>query len=499
MFVAVLIAMPFGAQAANPVPDNAATTLASLYHQVSPGVVRINVTKKSYDEIVAEERAKKDNGEDFYLPPGERDKDEDDEDEESKKSEEPKSDWERKRRRASTGTGFLVGDEGYIVTNEHVVRDGVGFLVLFTDGRRLRADLIGADFLTDLAVLKVQKPEDITPLVWGDTRFVNVGDPVFAVGYPYGFDQTLTSGIVSGKDRELRSGSYNPYLQTDTAVNKGNSGGPLLNMDGLVVGVNSALYTRSGGNEGLAFSIAAEHAKGIVDLLIDKGEIRRGWFGIGYNDIKTGVGRLFGLEKDEGMLIIRAPEDEPAYDAGIRVGDVIVSVNGETVTSRQHFRMMAAMAEGETTVTVWRKDGYHSLTLIPDDMDEAKSRRRAAERDKMGLGARDEDDGRKSILGMDLVPANEKAWKKLDLPVGTTGLVVDRMERASQGSQIGFNKGDFLTRANDVVLKTPEDFERVMQDALDRAAEYVVVYYRNDGEDRLKLVDTLKMIDLSAY
>ncbi|AJD53101.1 serine protease Do [Thalassospira xiamenensis M-5 = DSM 17429] len=480
--------------------------LAEVYDAVSLGVVRINVIKKSYAEIVAEEREKKENGEDFYLPPNERgdqdeDEDRNDRDEKNKESEkgdEPKYDWQKKKRNASTGTGFFITDDGLIVTNEHVVRDGARFVVVLKDGRRVRADLVGKDFLTDLAVLRVEMPENVKPLSWGNSHAIRIGDPVFALGYPYGFDQSLTTGVISGKQRQLSKGEYNPYLQTDTAVNKGNSGGPLLSMDGKVVGVNSALYTRSGGNEGLAFSIPAEHAQGIIDLLVKDGEIKRGWFGIAYSEVKPGIGKLLGMDHDEGMLIHRAPDDEPAYQAGIRAGDVIVAVNGETVTSRLHFRMQAAEAKGETTVTVWRDGGFKSFTMIPGDMDEAKSRRRQAERDKI-LGKTPKDDGRKKVMGLELVPANEKAWEKLDLPVGTKGLVVDRMEKMGQGDQAGFTKGDFITRINDTEISTPEEFEAVMGQALESNAPYALVYFKRDGQDRTKIIDTLSMVDLEDY
>ena len=485
-------------------------SLASVYRQVSPGVVRINVLKKSYAEIVAEEREKKEEGKDFYLPPDERDdgphnkdRDEDDKSDKDgkkteKKNEEPKYDWQKRKRNGATGTGFFISDDGLIVTNEHVVRDGVQFIVVLKDGRRMRAELLGKDFLTDLAVLRVAMPEGIAPLSWGNSSALSVGDPVFALGYPYGFDQSLTTGVISGKQRQLSKGAYNPYLQTDAAVNKGNSGGPLLAMNGQVVGVNSALYTRSGGNEGLAFSIPSEHAQGIVDLLIRDGEIKRGWFGIAYSEVKPGMGRLLGMERDEGMLLHRAPKGEPAYEAGLRAGDVIVAVNGETVTSRLHFRMQAAEATGKTTVTVWRDGELKTFNLTPGDMDEAKSRRRQAERERI-LGKTPKDDGRKKVMGLELVPANEKAWEKLELPKGTKGLVVDRMETMGQGDQAGFRKGDFITRINDTKMITPDDFERVMQKAIDNADPYALVYYKRRGEDRTKIIDTLEMVDLADY
>ncbi|WP_417815258.1 trypsin-like peptidase domain-containing protein [Thalassospira alkalitolerans] len=509
MLASTTALVPVVVMAETPAVASMDTSLADVYSRVSLGVVRINVIKKSYAEIVEEEREKKENGEDFYLPPSERgDRDDDDndrqkgekdkdKDKDSEKGEEPKYDWQKKKRNAATGTGFFINHDGLIVTNEHVVRDAARFVVVLKDGRRIRAELVGKDFLTDLAVLRVTMPEGVKPLSWGNSHAIRIGDPVFALGYPYGFDQSLTTGVISGKQRELSKGKYNPYLQTDTAVNKGNSGGPLLSMDGKVVGVNSALYTRSGGNEGLAFSIPAEHAQGIIDLLVKDGEIKRGWFGIGYTEVKPGIGDLLGMSENEGMLILRTPDDEPAYAAGIRAGDVIVAVNGETVTSRLHFRMQAASVKGETTVTVWRDGEYHSFTLIPDDMDEAKSRRRQAEHEK--FAPTDKDDGRKKVIGLDLVPANAKAWEKLDLPQGTKGLVVDRMDKMGQGDQAGFEKGDFITRINDVDMITPADFEKVLKQALENDAPYALVYFKRDGQDRTKVVDTLSMVDLEDY
>ncbi|WP_417804756.1 S1C family serine protease [Thalassospira lucentensis] len=483
-----------------PAPDAFAasgkTALSDVYKDVTLGVVRINVVKKSYNEIVAEEREKKDNGEDFWLPPDERRKDDQD-DEEAKRDKEPDHDWEKKRRNKSTGTGFFISNDGLIVTNEHVVRDGVRFIVVLKNDQRVSAKLLGKDFLTDLAVLRVDMPAGVTPLKWGSSDAVEIGDPVFAVGYPYGFDQSLTTGVISGKQRELSKGKYNPYLQTDTALNKGNSGGPLLSMDGKVIGVNSALYSRSGGNEGLAFSIPSEHAQGIIKLLVEDGEIKRSWFGIAYKEVKKGMGKLVGMDLDEGILILRAPKGEPAHAAGIRAGDVLVAVNGETVRSRLHFRMQAASAKGQTTVTVWRNDGYKSFDLVPDDMDEAKSRRREKQRGKLGLT--EKDDGRKEIMGMELVPANEKVWKKLDLTPGTKGLLVDRLETMSQGARAGFTKGEFITQINDTKMVKPDDFETVMQAAIDADDQYVLVYLKRKEEDRVRLIDTLEMVDLEAY
>ncbi|MBX2833329.1 MAG: trypsin-like peptidase domain-containing protein [Rhodospirillales bacterium] len=470
--------------------------LADIYQAMTLGVVRINVVKKSYNEIVAEERDKKDNGEDYWLPPNERGKDDQDDDK-SEDPNEPEHDWEKKRRNKSTGTGFFISTDGLIVTNEHVVRDGVRFIVVLKDDRRLSAKLLGKDFLTDLAVLRVDMPDGVNPLKWGSSDAAQIGDGVFAVGYPYGFDQSLTTGVISGKQRQLSKGKYNPYLQTDTAVNKGNSGGPLLSMDGKVIGVNSALYTRSGGNEGLAFSIPSEHAQGIIKLLVEDGEIKRSWFGIAYKEVKKGMGKLVGMDRDEGMLILRAPKDEPSYQAGIRAGDVIVAIDGESVRSQIHFRTQAASARDETIVTVWRNNEYKSFTLVPDDMDEAKSRQREKQREKFGLAKKD--DGRKKIMGMDLVPANDKVWKKLELATGTQGVLVDRIETMSQGARAGFGKGEFIVQVNEMPIATPDDFETVMQAALDADDQYVLVHLKRDGEDRVRIIDTLEMVDLEAY
>ncbi len=236
-------------------------------------------------------------------------------------------------RPVSQGSGFFISDDGYLVTNNHVVEGGGAFTVVTDDGTELDAKLIGTDPRTDLAVLKVGEKRKFTYVGFADDTKVRVGDWVVAVGNPFGLGGTVTAGIVSARGRDIGAGPYDDFLQIDAAVNRGNSGGPAFNLSGEVVGVNTAIFSPSGGNVGIAFAIPASVAKDVIADLIDDGAVERGWLGVSIQPITADIADSLGLDGTDGALVTDAPSDGPAHGAGIGAGDVIVSVDGETVES----------------------------------------------------------------------------------------------------------------------------------------------------------------------
>ena len=250
----------------------------------------------------------------------------------------------------SSGSGFLISADGYILTNHHVVKGADKIIVALSDRREMEAELVGSDPRSDLALLKIEA-EDLPFLTMADSDQLKVGEWVLAIGSPFGFDYSVTAGIVSAKGRSLRSETYVPFIQTDVAINPGNSGGPLFNLDGEVVGINSQIYTRSGGFMGLSFAIPSNTAISVVAQLRETGEVARGWLGVQIQEVSQDLAESFGLDKAAGALISQVLDNSPALAAGLQPGDVITQVNGhEIVVSAQVAHFIGAIAPEQSVV-----------------------------------------------------------------------------------------------------------------------------------------------------
>jgi len=250
----------------------------------------------------------------------------------------------------SSGSGFLISEDGYILTNHHVVKDADKIIVSLSDRREMEAKLVGSDPRSDLALLKIEA-ENLPYLTMADSDQLKVGEWVLAIGSPFGFDYSVTAGIVSAKGRSLRSETYVPFIQTDVAINPGNSGGPLFNLAGEVVGINSQIYTRSGGFMGLSFAIPSNTAISVVAQLRETGEVARGWLGVQIQEVSQDLAESFGLDKAAGALIAQVLDNSPALAAGLQPGDVITRVNGhEIVMSAQVAHFIGAIAPEQSVV-----------------------------------------------------------------------------------------------------------------------------------------------------
>jgi serine protease Do len=250
----------------------------------------------------------------------------------------------------SSGSGFLISEDGYILTNYHVVKDADKIVVALSDRREMEAQLVGSDPRSDLALLKIEA-DDLPFLTLADSDQLKVGEWVLAIGSPFGFDYSVTAGIVSAKGRSLRSETYVPFIQTDVAINPGNSGGPLFNLDGEVVGINSQIYTRSGGFMGLSFAIPSNTAIAVVAQLRATGEVARGWLGVQIQEVSQDLAESFGLDKAAGALIAQVFDNSPALAAGLQAGDVITQVDGhEIIMSAQVAHFIGAIAPEQSVV-----------------------------------------------------------------------------------------------------------------------------------------------------
>jgi serine protease Do len=250
----------------------------------------------------------------------------------------------------SSGSGFLISEDGYILTNFHVIKDADKIIVALSDRREMEAQLVGGDPRSDLALLKIAA-DDLPYLALADSDKLKVGEWVLAIGSPFGFDYSVTAGIVSAKVRSLRSESYVPFIQTDVAINPGNSGGPLFNLDGEVVGINSQIYTRSGGFMGLSFAIPSNTAIAVVAQLRENGEVARGWLGVQIQEVSQDLAESFGLDKAAGALVAQVLDNSPALAAGLLAGDVITQVDGnEVVMSAQVAHFIGAIPPEQSVV-----------------------------------------------------------------------------------------------------------------------------------------------------
>jgi serine protease Do len=284
------------------------------------------------------------------------------------------------------GSGFIIDPSGYIVTDDHILEDADRVTVATLDATEYPARIVGRDALTDLALLKIDAAEPLSFVRWGDSDTARVGDWVLAIGNPFGLDNTVSSGILSARGRDLHTGPYDDFLQIDAAMNRGNSGGPTFDLRGNVIGINTAIYSPNGGSVGIGFAIPANRAKPIVDQLKANGRVARGWLGLQIREVTPGLARALGLPKIEGALVAEVGPGSPAAAAGFARGDVVLSANGHDIRRMHDLPLaIAEMPIGRmAAITVWRGNSALSLTPVIDEMPadpvSALSRQGASER-----------------------------------------------------------------------------------------------------------------------
>lgn len=359
-------------------------------------------------------------------------------------------------RPTSQGSGFFISEDGYLVTNNHVVSDGSAFTVILNDGSELNAKLVGKDSRTDLAVLKVDDKRKFTFVTWADDSKVRVGDWVVAVGNPFGLGGTVTSGIISARGRDIGSGPYDDYLQVDAAVNRGNSGGPTFNLNGEVVGINTAIFSPSGGNVGIAFAIPASVAKDVVADLIKDGEVSRGWLGVQIQPVDKDVAESLGLAEASGALVVEPQAGSPGEKAGIKKGDVITAVNGDTIKGpRELARKIAMMRPGTSVdVALWRDGKAESVKLeigaLPADTKDASA-------------------GTDQQQQEEQLPPSEKALADLGVTVTPSedgnGVTIASVDPDSDASDRGLKEGEEIVSVNNQEVKSADDILKVIEEA----------------------------------
>lgn len=391
---------------------------------------------------------------------------------------------QRPQQVTGAGSGYIIDAAGYIVTNHHVVASADKIIVVLSDGRELPAKLVGVDELTDVALIKVIAPAPLPAASWGSSAAMEVGDWVLAAGNPFGLGGSVTAGIVSASGRDIGNGPYDDFIQIDAPVNKGNSGGPAFNTDGEVMGVNTAIYSPSGGSVGIAFSIPASTVKGVIAQLKDKGSVSRGWIGVQIQPVTADIADSLGLKKAEGALVAEPQANGPAAKAGIQSGDVITAVNGEPVKdARELARTIGALAPGNAVkINVLSKgqDKVIDLTLgqLPNTV-EAK-----ADTDKDKGGATKGTDVPK--LGLTLAPANSVAG------AGKDGVVVTEVDPKSAAAERGFKEGDVILEVAGKSVTNAGDVREAINAARTDNKNSVLMRVKTGGSSRFVAVPLAK-------
>ena len=362
---------------------------------------------------------------------------------------------ERQQVQRSLGSGVIVDTSGIVLTNAHVVERATEIEVATADGKKHKAKVMGADRKTDLAVLKLQGGGPYPAANLGDSDRVRVGDWVLAIGSPFGLQQTVTAGIISAKGRSIGQGPFDDFLQTDAAINPGNSGGPLVNMSGEVVGINSAILSRTGGNVGIGFSIPVNMAKRIYTELAAKGKVTRGWLGVSIQPLTADLAKSFGLKEPNGVLISDVVSDSPAAQAGVASGDIIIEFDRKKVDSPQELqKVVAATAPGRAVpLKVWRDKGEKMLEIkigeTPDENVAAKPATKG-----------------KGLLGMDVRPITPELARQLNLR-SQDGVIVFSVDEDSAASEAGLQRGDVIREVNRQRIRSLPDFEKATKDVKD--------------------------------
>lgn len=387
---------------------------------------------------------------------------------------------EEPRQARSLGSGFVIDKSGIVITNNHVVEGADEITVSFPDRSDYTAEVIGRDALSDLAVLKInhENGDDFPFVAWGDDEATRIGDWVIAIGNPFGQSGTVTAGIISARNRSIGNANDVEFIQTDASINRGNSGGPLFNMEGEVIGVNTAIFSPSGGNVGIGFSIPSNHAKNVVEQLQEHGKVRRGWLGVGIQPLTEEIAETLGLDIEEGAMITRVEPDSPADAADLQEGDIIITWDGQEVIDSASLSRLVKRTPIDKAVDV---------VIVRNGDRETVSVRTGALPDELALIAPDEEDGdnerdrrrdrsdRELTEGMELSPLNDSLRQRFDIDEEVEGVVIVRVSRRSNAYRAGIRAGAVIVRVNQQRVESPSDVVDLFDEAVDEGRDRVLV------------------------
>jgi serine protease Do len=390
------------------------------------------------------------------------------------------------RKATSLGSGFIIDQTGYVVTNNHVIADADEITVILHDDTNLKAELVGRDTKTDIALLKVKTDKPLSAANWGDSDAARVGDWVLAIGNPFGLGGSVTAGILSARQRDINSGPYDDFLQTDASINRGNSGGPMFNMDGQVIGINTAIYSPSGGSIGIGFAIPSALARAVVSELENESDhnVHRGWLGVRIQAVTDEIAESLGLDKAKGALIASVSENGPAQSAGIQAGDVVLSFDGREVTDMRRLpRLVAETPVGKSVpVTVWRKRKENPVQVTVGRLEE-NDQQQASAQESSKKTAKDEA-GVVKTLGLTLSGITPDLKEKFSLTGESKGVVVVDVAKDSPGAAKGVRPGDLIMEAAQEEVKSPGEVSTKIDEAKKSGRKSILLLVERQGDLR---------------
>ncbi|MBL61586.1 MAG: serine protease [Candidatus Pelagibacter sp.] len=360
----------------------------------------------------------------------------------------------QKRRSTALGSGFVIKESGIVITNNHVIQNAEGIFVKFTDGKEYEAKLVGTDPVSDIAVLKIKSDKKFPAVKFGDSNKARVGDWVLAIGNPFGLGGTVTQGIISAINRDINMGRYDNFIQTDASINQGNSGGPLFNMNGEVMGINTAIYSNSGGSVGIGFAIPANFAKNVIEQLIKYGETKRGWLGVRIQTVTKEIAESLGLKEAVGALVTDVNPDSPADKAGLKPGDIIIVFNGKKVKSMRDLpRLVGEAPVGKAaSVKIWRNKKEILKTVILGRLENTaefkqKIPKKTSEQQVKSLG----------IDVRDIEEDDRKMRNKLEKK---TGVIIKKIDPNGAMALLPIRPGDAIISLQNNSVKNVKDFDK---------------------------------------
>ena len=390
---------------------------------------------------------------------------------------------DRPRRVNSLGSGFVIDPSGLIVTNNHVIEGADEIFINFNDDTKLKVEeIIGTDSKTDIALLRVKPDKPLKALKFGNSSKMRVGDWVMAIGNPFGLGGTVTLGIISAKKRDINSGPYDEFIQTDAAINRGNSGGPLFDMNGKVIGVNTAIISPTGGSIGIGFAVPSNTATHVIDQLRQYGETRRGWLGVRIQTVTDSIADSLGMDKPGGALVASVTEESPAAAAGIEVGDVILSFDGSEVQSMRGLpRLVARTAIGKTVdVVILRNDKKKTVKVTIGRLPESPKTAAVEEKEKA-------EPEKTSLLGLSIAPLTTELKSKFKIGKDISGVVITDVDPDSDAARKNISAGNVIVEVKGTKVKSPDDVKAQVQ-AAKKTGRKSVLLLISDAKGDLRFV-----------
>ncbi|MEL6337022.1 MAG: DegQ family serine endoprotease [Pseudomonadota bacterium] len=381
----------------------------------------------------------------------------------------------------SLGSGFVISAEGYVVTNNHVIEEADEITVNFADGSSLPATLVGTDPKTDIALLKIEPVEPLPFVNFGDDQISRVGDWVLAIGNPFGLGGSVSAGIISARNRDINAGPYDDFIQTDAAINRGNSGGPLFNMEGDVIGVNTAIISPTGGSIGIGFAVPSTIAANVVEQLREFGTTKRGWLGVRIQQVNDELAEALGLDRAAGALVADVTEGGPAQSSGIEAGDVILRFNGTDIEEMRDLpRIVADTAVGSTVrVVVFRKGKTQNIRVTLGLLEEE-----AAVQPASVTAVPEDDPIPMDVLGLTLGPVTEEARRQFGIPDGVDGVLIAGVDPQGPADAEGLQPGQVIVEVGQEPVATAEDVERMVEQIREEGKKAVLLLVNVGGDLR---------------